>query len=156
MTGRAMLLLAGAAIAAAIPQTGASQPGQSEPEWASAPRSPGGWAYRTGGNARSRAVFGPRGAPSFEIACTNQGGIALFRHGARAGAITVRTSATMKQLPGSAVAAGLSAVVPVNDAILDAMAFSRGRFGVEAPGVANLVVPAWPELARVVEDCRRG
>jgi hypothetical protein len=34
------------------------------------------------------------------------------------------------------------------------MAFSRGRFMVEAQGMATLVLPAWPEPARVVEDCR--
>jgi hypothetical protein len=34
------------------------------------------------------------------------------------------------------------------------MAFSRGRFLVTVEGGASLVVPAWPELARVIEDCR--
>jgi hypothetical protein len=40
------------------------------------------------------------------------------------------------------------------DALLDAMAFSRGRFIVEQPGQPSLVVPAWAEFGRVVEDCR--
>jgi hypothetical protein len=151
-----MMLLAGVGLAIAVPQLGAGQPRTAVADWANAPLSPGGWVYRAGGNARSRATFGPRNAPAFEIACTNAGGIALFRHGARAGSITVRTSATLKQMTGNALAAGLSVPTPATDPILDAMAFSRGRFGVEAPGVANLVVPAWPELARVIEDCRRG
>jgi len=38
--------------------------------------------------------------------------------------------------------------------LLDAIAFSRGRFSVEAAGTARLVIPAWPEAARVVEACR--
>jgi hypothetical protein len=29
------------------------------------------------------------------------------------------------------------------------------RFAVEAQGAPALIIPAWPELARVVEDCRR-
>ena len=40
------------------------------------------------------------------------------------------------------------------DPLLDAIAFSRGRFTVESESGAMLVLPAWPEPARVVEDCR--
>lgn len=156
MTGRGTLLLAGVALAIAAAQAGVSQPRPAAADWANAPRSAGEWVYRTGGNARSRATFGTRAAPLFEVVCTNGGVVALFRHGARAGQMVIRTSSTMKQDYGNAVMAGLSVPLPVADPILDAMAFSRGRFGVEAPGVANLVVPAWPELGRVIEDCRRG
>ena len=51
---------------------------------------------------------------------------------------------------GMRVAADLAA----NDALLDAMAISRGRIVVSMPGMAALVMPAWPEAARAVEDCR--
>jgi hypothetical protein len=40
------------------------------------------------------------------------------------------------------------------DPILDAMAYSRGRFTVEAEGHVSLALPAWAEIGRVVEDCR--
>jgi hypothetical protein len=40
------------------------------------------------------------------------------------------------------------------DPQLDAVAFSRGRFVVSVTGLPNLVIPAWPEFTRVVEDCR--
>ncbi len=40
------------------------------------------------------------------------------------------------------------------DPLLDAIAFSRGRFMVEIPGFAALYLPSWPELSRVIEDCR--
>ena len=53
-------------------------------------------------------------------------------------------------MPGSALTARLNP----GDPVLDAMVFSRGRFAVEAPGTPLLVVPAWPEPARVIEDCR--
>jgi hypothetical protein len=156
MTRAGASLVAAGALALAAPQAVAVQPAATATDWANAPLTPGGWVYhRTASNARSRATFGPRGAPLFEVACTNQGNIALFRHGAGAGSITVRTSATMKQMAGNALSAGLSVPVAKDDAILDAMAFSRGRYAIEAPRVAPLVVPAWPELARVVEDCRR-
>ena len=41
-----------------------------------------------------------------------------------------------------------------NDELLDAMAFSRGRFVIEQAGAPTLVVPAYPEVGRVIEDCR--
>jgi hypothetical protein len=44
--------------------------------------------------------------------------------------------------------------LPASDPLLEQMAFSRGRFLVTVEGGPSLVVPAWPELARVIEDCR--
>jgi hypothetical protein len=46
-------------------------------------------------------------------------------------------------------------VTPAGDAALDWIAFSRGRFVVAATGMPLLVLPAWPEPARVIEDCRK-
>jgi len=34
------------------------------------------------------------------------------------------------------------------------MAFSRGRFALETAGQETLYLPSWPEISRVVEDCR--
>ena len=45
------------------------------------------------------------------------------------------------------------ALVP-RDAVLDAMGFSRGRFVIEVAGLPTLYLPAWPEVGRVIEDCR--
>jgi hypothetical protein len=44
--------------------------------------------------------------------------------------------------------------VPAQDPLLDAMAFSKGRFAVESAGLATLYVPPYPEVTRVIEDCR--
>ena len=45
-----------------------------------------------------------------------------------------------------------------HDPLLDAIAFSRGRIAVTIGGVGAateaLVMPAWPEAARTIEDCR--
>jgi len=46
------------------------------------------------------------------------------------------------------------AIRAANDAALDRIAFSRGRFAIEAPGAAPLSVPGWAEVSRVIEDCR--
>ncbi len=48
----------------------------------------------------------------------------------------------------------LVAARAASDGVLDQMAYSRGKIGVEAQGAAPLGLPAWAEIARVVEDCR--
>lgn len=40
------------------------------------------------------------------------------------------------------------------DRMLDQMAFSKGRFTLDISGLPTLVLPAWAEVGRVVEDCR--
>ena len=50
--------------------------------------------------------------------------------------------------------AWVRARVPARDPLLDAMAFSKGRFAVEVAGLPTLYVPSYPEVTRVVEDCR--
>ncbi|MDG2003332.1 MAG: hypothetical protein P8J20_08375 [Novosphingobium sp.] len=48
----------------------------------------------------------------------------------------------------------IAVTLPASDPLLDAMAFSRGRFAVETAGLPTLYVPSWPEVSRVIEDCR--
>ena len=52
----------------------------------------------------------------------------------------------------------VSAELAARDPLLDAIAFSRGRIAVTLGGAgagsAPLVMPAWPEAARTIEDCR--
>jgi hypothetical protein len=120
--------------------------------WIDAPLSAGGWTYRQGGSA----AFGPAGSPTFIVTCTGSR-IHLERPGAGSGSLlTVRTSSEARNLPATLSGGSLVAELPASDPLLDAIAFSRGRFAVEAPGTARLVIPAWPEAARVVEDCRQG
>ena len=68
--------------------------------------------------------------------------------------LTIRTSYGARSLPAARQQSALVARLAVSDPLLDQMAFSRGRFTVEAAGAPLLIVPAWPELARVIEDCR--
>lgn len=122
--------------------------------WMDAPLSPGGWTYRG-----SIALFGPRGAPTFAIGCEPGRRVSLGRtDGVSAASLTFRTSSTSRTIPAAAASGpfpGSEVRVAAADPLLDALAFSRGRFAVEAAGAPTLVIPAWPELARVVEDCRR-
>ncbi len=48
----------------------------------------------------------------------------------------------------------VAAPLAARDPILDSIAFSRGRFVVAATNARQNVLPAWPELGRVIEDCR--
>ena len=48
----------------------------------------------------------------------------------------------------------LTAELSAYDRLLDALAFSRGRIVVAPSNGAPLVVPAWPDIIRVIEDCR--
>lgn len=123
--------------------------------WADAPLSPGRWIYQAARGTGSRALFGPANGPSFQIACAAGRMLNLTRSGAAAGALTIRTTSTLRTLPGTRGPAGLSAQLTAGDPLMDAIAFSRGRFAVETAGAFALIIPNWPELARVVEDCRR-
>jgi len=107
------------------------------------------WAYRQIGGG-SVATFGGQ----FAVRCLTGRRIALSRTGAAGNALTVRTSDGARSLPAATGPDGLAATLDAADPLLDAMVFSRGRFAVEAAGATLLILPAWPEPARVVEDCR--
>jgi hypothetical protein len=40
------------------------------------------------------------------------------------------------------------------ETILDAIAYSRGRFAIEVNGIRPMAIPNWAEIGRVIEDCR--
>jgi hypothetical protein len=48
----------------------------------------------------------------------------------------------------------VAAALAVNDPLLDAMAFSRGRVAIQQDGAQTLVIPPYAEIGRVIEDCR--
>ena len=63
-------------------------------------------------------------------------------------AMTITTDLGVRTLP-------IDGVLLNTDRVLDAIAFSRGRFIVTGGGNGSrLVIPASPEAARSIEDCR--
>lgn len=112
---------------------------------------PGAWRY----DASSRtAAFVPTGSasPLVSLACTG-GAIRLSADvGApgRASDVNLQTSAGTDRLRLDGGAASLSA----RDPRLDRIAFSRGRFAIEADGGRALTLPVQSEIGRVIEDCR--
>jgi hypothetical protein len=118
--------------------------------WPDAPLAPGDWS-QDGSEAR----YGPAGAPSFAVRCTAPGRIVLVRYGgSTASAMTVRSTAATRTVPARPGAGGIEAQLAASDPLLDAMLYSRGRYSVEVPGMDRLIVPSWPEPARVIEECR--
>jgi hypothetical protein len=119
-------------------------------DWRDIPLTPGEWHYAAvAGGMEAR--FGPAaGEAGFTLRCDlGRRQILMSRAGAApAGGMTITTSSAARSFAGAAPA------LPASDPFLDAMAFSRGRFTVEGSGLPALVLPAWPEPARVVEDCR--
>ena len=125
------------------------QPGE---DWRDIPLSAGGWLYRP---SSGDATFGPPGAARFTARCDRTERIVtLARTGASGSALTIQTSSATRTLPAQPQNGADVASLRASDPFLDAIAFSRGRFVVTSPPAPRLVIPAWPEFARVVEDCR--
>ena len=138
---------------AAPPPPAAPPPRDLPPvSWQDRTPTPGDWRYVDGPNAR--ASYGSADA-LFTVECTGDGHIRfMWPRAAAAGTIAIRTTSSERALPASAGADGISATLTATDPLLDEIAFSRGRILVQAEGQADLVLPTWPEPARVIEDCR--
>ncbi len=128
--------------------------------WRDVPITPGNWRWsRSSGASSARFAEGPNGA-ALEFRCDRAtGAVSLIRAGAAAERVSliVTTTSTARALSAQPLAGPQPAIVvslPARDPLLDAIVFSRGRFAVEARGFAPIFVPTWPEIARVVEDCR--
>ena len=129
-------------------------------DWRDVAITPGTWSYRpeSGG---SSASFGPAGAsPLLTLRCERPAGrVTLARAGAAESTVPLTVTTTtgaraFSATPQAGAVPQLALALAPRDPLLDAMAFSRGRFMVEAPGLPTLYLPTWPEVARVVEDCR--
>lgn len=125
-------------------------------DWRQAPLTPGDWTWAMeGGQSVARFAGGQlvlRCDPSART-------VTMLRPGRADGPVpmSISTSAMTRPLMGTAQAVPQPAIAltfPARDPLLDAMAFSRGRFAVETAGLATLYVPSWTEVSRVIEDCR--
>ncbi len=90
--------------------------------------------------------------------------VLMYRQGAGSSSpgaevpVTIHTQTAVRPVGGRPASLGGAPAVVVQfaagDSLLDAMAFSRGRFAVQTAGLPTLYVPSWPEISRVIEDCR--
>lgn len=128
------------------------------PDWRDWPLTPGDWRYSAAAGG-SVASYGRAGAaPDLALRCDEarrQVTISLATPAPAQGPLVIRTTSADRTLTPTATQPGIAeAALAANDRTLDAMAFSRGRFMVSLGGAPNVVAPAWPEVARVIEDCR--
>ena len=106
------------------------------------PLTPGQWTYAasaTGSEARYGAAFSLRCDRATRT-------VIISRPGAAPTVLTIATDSVTRNLP-------VGGRLLANDPLLDAIAFSRGRFLVSEGG-ATRAIPTWPEAARSIEDCR--
>jgi len=124
-------------------------------DWRDIALTPGDWRYVPSGEG-SEAVFAMAGGgDAFLLRCNRAARrIQLVRPAGGGSQLRIRTSFGARAFPGVALGGGVAAELPASEPFLDSMAFSRGRFSVESDSGAMLVLPAWPEPARVIEDCR--
>jgi hypothetical protein len=127
--------------------------------WLDWPLAPGEWVYRKDDRG-SIALFGPAGGEATVILrCDrDRGSLFLSRAGTGPATMTIRTSSVSRDLAAQSTGgkpAYAATTLSPNDPLLDAMAFSRGRIAVEMSGAQYIAIPAWAEMGRVTEDCRR-
>ena len=129
-------------------------------DWRDWPLTPGDWVYRQDARG-SIALYGTPGSDAVLTLRCDAGArmVYLSRAGAGgAGAATIRTTSTARTLnltPTGGATPYLAVALTPRDSLLDAMGFSRGRFVIEQAGYPTLVIPAWAEIERVTEDCRK-
>jgi hypothetical protein len=134
--------------------------------WRDLPQTPGSWTYSAESTGSAVRFGQPGAAPLLVLHCDrSRPAIVLERPGFGASQVpaTITTSAALRRLtaaPAAAPGTVQNAAIPfeitfaVRDPLLDAIAFSRGRFVFEMGGAQTLVLPAWSELGRLIEDCR--
>lgn len=128
-------------------------------DWRDWPVTPGAWRYEQQG-VSTVATFGATGAPPvLTMRCEIPARQVVFAPIAArvAGQMVVRTTFGAASWPLQASPANPAQFVSAragSDSALDQIAFSRGRFVIEVPGAAPLVLPTWAEITRVIEDCR--
>ena len=144
---------------AAPPPVAALPAAPPQQDWRDVPLTPGVWSWR--GTPSSLARFGLLGQPApFAVRCDSASGTIVFSRAGMADAATTMTFTssfgvfTLPARTGEGDPPAIVASASARDPRLDQLAFSRGRYLVDVPGQDRLVIPAWPEAARVIEDCR--
>lgn len=124
--------------------------------WDQEPATPGTWRHRLAGRDSIADFVAPDGRLLFQLTCSAEKDVELAAIGrvADARALTVRTRTLEQAVAASAMESSVVSRLSPRDPLLAAMAYSRGRFAVEVPGLPALYLPAWPEVTRVVDDCQ--
>lgn len=146
-------------IAAAIALIASSSlSAQTVPDLSAATPIAGNWSYQPTSDGSEASFADSTSNVQLIVHCTRATRHVTISKPASAAAPTINvwTSSQTRSVPSgfSPSSARLSMDFAPYDALLDAIATSRGRIGFSVGTQPPLVVPPWPEIARVVEDCR--
>ena len=118
----------------------------------------GSWTYAMTGGGTEARFADTAGNPQLWVQCTRATRRVSLARPATAAApfLTVWTSSLTRNVPASFNPATrrLTIDLATYDPLLDAIVSSRGRVGYTIGAQPSFVVPPWPEVARVIEDCR--
>lgn len=126
-------------------------------DWRDRPITPGDWHWVQDGQTSTARYTAPSGAAVFSMSCETPARrviLAAITVATVDEPMTVTTASQQRVLAAHPSAGSLSASVESTDPLLDAIAFSRGRFMIELPEKPALLLPSWTEVSRVIEDCR--
>jgi hypothetical protein len=131
-------------------------------DWRDAPLTLGIWRYQpeTGGSVAifDKAKGELQQSPLFTLRCVRDRRTIEFRTPGMIQGNSVRFRTSFGEFDAAIAHGGepplTSGSIPAYSPSLDQLAYSRGRFMLEGSGMAALIMPVWPEIARVIEDCR--
>ncbi|PXA83829.1 hypothetical protein DMC47_42250 [Nostoc sp. 3335mG] len=131
-------------------------------DWRDVPLTPGDWSWRGTAGQSSIAQYGAAGQVAvFALRCDPSSRNIVFSRGGLAPTPSAAMSFTTSYgsfaytgANGGGQPPAIVAQASARDPHMDQIAFSRGRFLVDVAGQPRLVLPAWPEVARVIQDCR--
>jgi hypothetical protein len=147
------------AFAAALALTAASSLyAQTTQDLSTATPIAGNWTYAATADGSEAAFANASAIPQLWLHCTRATRRVSVAKSATAAAplLNVWTSALTRSAPASfnPATGRLTIDLAPTDPLLDAISSSRGRIGFSVAGQPALVIPAWAEAARVIEDCR--
>ena len=118
----------------------------------------GNWSFRAIAGGSESAFSDLSAGRRLVVRCNRSNRtVSIVRTGVPAAAptLTIWTSSAARSVPARWEASQvLTADLTARDPLLDAIAFSRGRFATAAAGAPMATLPWSPEAARVIEDCR--
>ncbi|WP_294071642.1 hypothetical protein [Sphingomonas sp.] len=152
------LLPAVAAIAALASASSLSAQAVAPLDLDSATALPGMWTWSPATDGSEAVFLSSAGLPQIWLHCSRPSRTVSIARPANSAApfLSVWTTSQARALPASfnPATARSTATVAAADSLLDALAFSRARIAVATGPASPVIAPAWPEIARVVEDCR--
>ena len=137
----------------------AQQPATTAPvDYATARVTPGTWTYQAVPGGSAARFIDSTGTARFALECSKATRRVMISRASMSAApgLFIWTTDLSRSLGArfDAAASRVALELAARDPLLDAIAYSRGRIAVVMTGAEALVMPAWPEAARTIEDCR--